>query len=210
VPLRRARRSGAARCGCGLCSASWLPELLPIGLHIAKDQHLSLNPAQISGPCGRLLCCLRYEHEFYVQSRKRFPKEGKVLATSKGFEKVYSVDIFRDQVTLRAEDGSSRVVPLAELKEEVEVAGTKAGTGERGRGEEKALPVATERPAATAGSSPLPPSPSPASQESQGDGPRKRRRRRRRRGRRGPGGPGGPGDAGGPPEPTSGGDPGSA
>jgi cell fate regulator YaaT (PSP1 superfamily) len=113
-----ARLGGIGRCGRELCSATFLTELRPIGLHIAKDQRLSLNPAQISGPCGRLLCCLRFEHEFYVQSRKRFPKEGKVLATSKGFEKVHSVDIFRDRVTVRTEDGTFRTVPLADLKAE--------------------------------------------------------------------------------------------
>ena len=110
-----ARLGGIGRCGRELCSSSFLTELRPIGLHIAKDQRLSLNPAQISGPCGRLLCCLRFEHEFYVTSRKRFPKEGKVLTTSKGLEKVWSIDIFRDRVTLRAEDGSSRIVELAVL-----------------------------------------------------------------------------------------------
>ena len=117
-----ARLSGIGRCGREYCSASWLPELRPIGLQIAKDQRLSLNPAQISGPCGRLLCCLRYEHEFYVQSRKRFPKEGKVLQTARGAEKVYSIDIFRDRVTLRSEDGTSRIVELADLRREVEEA----------------------------------------------------------------------------------------
>jgi cell fate regulator YaaT (PSP1 superfamily) len=115
-----ARLSGIGRCGRELCSASWLPELRPISLQIAKDQRLSLNPAQISGPCGRLLCCLRYEHEFYVQGRRRFPKEGKLLATSRGAEKVIAIDIFRDRVTLRAEDGVQRVVALADLKAEVE------------------------------------------------------------------------------------------
>ncbi len=122
-----ARLSGIGRCGREYCSASWLPELRPIGLHVAKDQRLSLNPSQISGPCGRLLCCLRYEHEFYVQSRKRFPKEGKVLATALGPQKVVSVDIFRDRVTLRAEDGTTRTVELAELKREVETAGAGGG-----------------------------------------------------------------------------------
>ncbi len=117
-----ARLGGIGRCGRELCSATFLTELRPIGLHIAKDQRLSLNPSQISGPCGRLLCCLRFEHEFYVQSRKRFPKEGKVVATAKGFEKVYSVDIFRDRVTLRAEDGAHRTVPLLDLKAEIEAA----------------------------------------------------------------------------------------
>jgi len=108
------------RCGRQYCSAGWLPELLPVGLSLAKDQHLSLNPSQISGPCGRLLCCLRFEHEFYVESRKRFPKEGKVLRTRVGLEKVLAVDIFRDRVTLRAEDGSTRVAELADLKANVE------------------------------------------------------------------------------------------
>ena len=69
------RLDGIGRCGRQLC-CTWLPELRPIGLQSAKDQRLSLNPTQISGPCGRLLCCLRHEHDFYVQSRKRFPKEG--------------------------------------------------------------------------------------------------------------------------------------
>ena len=123
-----ARLGGIGRCGREHCSSSFLTELRPIGLHIAKDQRLSLNPAQISGPCGRLLCCLRFEHEFYVQSRKRFPKEGKVLQTSKGYEKVWSLDIFRDRVTLRAEDGSARIVDLAALKAEV-AAPESAGRG---------------------------------------------------------------------------------
>jgi len=114
------RLDGIGRCGRQLC-CTWLPELRPIGLQIAKDQRLSLNPTQISGACGRLLCCLRYEHEFYVRSRKRFPKEGKVLVTAKGSEKVVSVDIFRERVTLRGEDATTRVVPLADLKQEVEV-----------------------------------------------------------------------------------------
>ncbi|MGH7537982.1 MAG: PSP1 domain-containing protein, partial [Gemmatimonadales bacterium] len=98
------RLSGVGRCGREYCSASWLPELRPVNLSVAKDQHLSLNPSQISGPCGRLLCCLHYEHDFYVQSRKRFPKEGKVLRTAQGLERVLAVDIFRDRVTLRSEE----------------------------------------------------------------------------------------------------------
>jgi hypothetical protein len=66
------------------------------------------------------MCCLRYEHEFYVQSRKRFPKEGKVLATTRGEEKVLANDIFRDRVTLRAlEGGETRVVALADLRREL-------------------------------------------------------------------------------------------
>jgi cell fate regulator YaaT (PSP1 superfamily) len=118
------RLDGVGRCGRQYCSASWLPELRPVNLGVAKDQHLSLNPSQISGACGRLMCCLRYEHEFYVQSRKRFPKEGKTLITPRGEEKVIANDIFNERVTLRASDGESRVVPLAALRLELEAAGS--------------------------------------------------------------------------------------
>jgi cell fate regulator YaaT (PSP1 superfamily) len=113
------RLDGIGRCGRQFCSASWLPELRPVKSSTAKDQRLStLNPAQISGTCGRLMCCLRHEHEFYVQQRKRFPKEGKVIATAVGEEKIVSNDIFRDLVTLRTAEGEYRTVPLAELRKE--------------------------------------------------------------------------------------------
>jgi cell fate regulator YaaT (PSP1 superfamily) len=110
---------GVGRCGRELCCSTWLRELKPVSLALAKDQRLSLNPAQISGCCGRLMCCLTYEHESYVQARKRFPREGKSIATSKGKEKVISVDIWRDLVLLKDEDGNRRTVPLNDLKTEV-------------------------------------------------------------------------------------------
>ena len=114
------RLDGIGRCGRQLCISIWLPEARPVSLSLAKDQHLSLNPAQISGPCGRLLCCLHYEHQFYVESRKRFPKEGKTVRTSRGAERVVGVDIFRNAVTLQQEDeGAVRVVPLEQFKREV-------------------------------------------------------------------------------------------
>jgi cell fate regulator YaaT (PSP1 superfamily) len=114
------RLDGVGRCARQFCSASWLPELRPVKSSTAKDQRLStLNPAQISGSCGRLMCCLRYEHEFYVQQRRRFPKEGKVLVTALGEEKVISNDIFREQVTLRTLTGDTRVLMLAALQREL-------------------------------------------------------------------------------------------
>ncbi len=147
------RLDGIGRCGRQLC-CTWLPELRPIGLQIAKDQSLSLNPSQISGACGRLLCCLRYEHEFYVQSRKRFPKEGRILTTSHGAERVVAIDLFRERVTLRGEDGASRIVLLAELKQEVEVAAGPAPEPAAGPAPEPAAGPASE-PAA--GPAPEPP-----------------------------------------------------
>ncbi|HJP86979.1 MAG TPA: regulatory iron-sulfur-containing complex subunit RicT [Gemmatimonadaceae bacterium] len=117
------RLDGIGRCGRQYCSASWLPELRPVNLGVAKDQRLSLNPSQISGACGRLMCCLRYEHEFYVQSRKRFPKEGKIVTTKVGEEKVMAVDIFRERITMRGVEGEVRTLTLADFKKETESLG---------------------------------------------------------------------------------------
>ncbi len=113
------RLDGVGRCGRQYCCSSWLPELRPVSLALAKDQHLSLNPSQISGGCGRLLCCLRYEHDFYVQTRKRFPKEGRTVQTKVGAERVLAVDLFRETVTLRTEAGETRVISLEKLKAQV-------------------------------------------------------------------------------------------
>jgi cell fate regulator YaaT (PSP1 superfamily) len=111
---------GVGRCGRELCCSTWLPELKPVSLQLAKDQNLSLNPSQISGCCGRLMCCLMYEHDTYVQARRRFPREGRILKTSLGEEKVVSLDIWSDRVTLRTPEGSRRTVGLEALKEEVQ------------------------------------------------------------------------------------------
>ena len=110
---------GVGRCGRELCCSTWLPELKPVSLQLAKDQSLSLNPAQISGCCGRLMCCLMYEHNSYVESRRRFPREGRSLRTALGYEKVLSVNIFSDTITLRNDEGEQRVVTVDELKREM-------------------------------------------------------------------------------------------
>jgi cell fate regulator YaaT (PSP1 superfamily) len=110
---------GVGRCGRELCCSTWLPELKPVSLQLAKDQRLSLNPAQISGCCGRLMCCLMYEHRTYVEARRRFPREGRTLRTSRGEEKVIAVDIWRDTVSLKGEDGERRQLSLEQLKAEV-------------------------------------------------------------------------------------------
>ena len=125
-----ARLSGVGRCGREYCCSTWLNELSPVNLGLAKDQHLSLNPGQISGGCGRLLCCLKYEHEFYVTARKRFPKEGKTVRTALGVEKVIAVDIFRERVFLRSEDQGSRIISLVQLRDEVERQGDVLMTAE--------------------------------------------------------------------------------
>ncbi len=166
------RLEGVGRCGREYCCSSWLPELLPVSLSLAKDQHLSLNPSQISGGCGRLLCCLRYEHDFYVASRKRFPREGKTIQTSRGAERVVAVDIFRERVLLRADGGESRTLTLAELK--AETAGSMPGP-------QANAPEDSEKPP--------PANPTTVTEEHAAESvsPRPKSRRRRRRGRRGRG-----------------------
>lgn len=115
-----ARLGGVGRCGREFCCSTWLTNTGPVNLALAKDQHLSLNPQQISGGCGRLLCCLKYEHEFYLASRKRYPKEGKTVITLRGPEKVIAVDIFRERVALRSDEHGSRIVPAVDLRDEME------------------------------------------------------------------------------------------
>ena len=114
------RLDGVGHCGRQLCSAAWLPELLPVKTSLAKEQRLStITPTQISGACGRLMCCLRYEHEFYVAARKRFPKQGKIVTTLQGEEKIENTDIFRDLVSLRNPAGETRTITLAQFRREL-------------------------------------------------------------------------------------------
>ena len=127
---------GVGRCGRELCCSTWLPELKPVSLQLAKDQRLSLNPAQISGCCGRLMCCLMYEHQTYVEARRRFPREGKSLRTSLGMEKVVAVDIWSEGVTLKDSEGSRRSLTLRELRQEVAQAGDGAQAGDETQDQE--------------------------------------------------------------------------
>jgi cell fate regulator YaaT (PSP1 superfamily) len=112
------RLGGLGRCRRELCCRSWLPSIEPVTLQLAKDQGLSLNPSQISGACGRLMNCLRYEHAVYQQAKKRFPPVGRVLRTSRGEEKVTAWNLFEETITLAAPDGDARTIPLSELREE--------------------------------------------------------------------------------------------
>jgi cell fate regulator YaaT (PSP1 superfamily) len=167
-----AQLSGVGRCGREYCCSSWLKELSPVNLGLAKDQHLSLNPTQISGGCGRLLCCLKYEHEFYVAARRRFPKEGKTIRTSLGPERVVAVDIFRERVFLRSEEHGSRIISLVQLKDEVEQLGEVLMTAEH-----RAKVAAQEAEASGEGGTPV-----VEGLEAE-DASQRPERRRRRRGR---------------------------
>jgi cell fate regulator YaaT (PSP1 superfamily) len=181
-----ARLGGVGRCGKEYCCSSWLTTLGPVSLALAKDQHLSLNPAQISGGCGRLLCCLKYEHEFYVAARKRFPKEGKTLRTGRGAERVVAIDIFRERVFLRSEEQGPRIITLGELAEELARLGEPPPEARGPRPEsQRASAPEVQKTAPPA----QPTSAAPPQQTDDAQSERRRRRRRRRGRRSGDGGP---------------------
>lgn len=110
------RLGGFGRCGYRLCCATFLNEFEPVTLRAAKEQKLSLNPSQISGICGRLMCCLMYERVFYKEQNKKFPKEGKEYISIEGREeRVSGLDMFNEMVELQNREGFKRKIPLEEF-----------------------------------------------------------------------------------------------
>lgn len=83
---------GIGPCGRVLCCSSWLGDFEPVSIKMAKDQNLSLNPTKISGLCGRLMCCLKYEHDNYESAREEMPAVGKIVITSLGEGKVTGIN----------------------------------------------------------------------------------------------------------------------
>lgn len=102
---------GIGPCGRTLCCASFLESFHPVSIRMAKVQHLPLNPAKISGVCGRLMCCLCYEQEAYRHFQRWVPAIGEKVETEKGEAKVMAHDVLKEQVTLELEDGEKITVP---------------------------------------------------------------------------------------------------
>lgn len=92
---------GIGTCGKGLCCHSWLQEFEPVSIKMAKVQNLSLNPAKISGICGRLMCCLKYENDVYCELRQGMPDIGEKVNTPEGIGVVVESDIFQGKVKVR-------------------------------------------------------------------------------------------------------------
>ena len=106
---------GLGHCGEELCCARLGGEFKPVSIRMAKEQDLPLNPTKISGLCGRLMCCLRYEFEAYKDFKGRAPKKNGIIDTPVGLGKVVEFDTPRETVRLRMEDGSSIVLPVSAL-----------------------------------------------------------------------------------------------
>ncbi|MCY4618176.1 MAG: regulatory iron-sulfur-containing complex subunit RicT [Chloroflexi bacterium] len=103
-------------CGLRLCCSSWMTDFPHVGIRVAKDQDLSLNPDSISGVCGRLLCCLTFEHEVYREMRGSLPRVGKRVSTPAGMGKVIKLNVLQQKVTISLDDHPQRVdVPAAEI-----------------------------------------------------------------------------------------------
>ncbi len=106
---------GLGHCGEELCCARLGGEFKPVSIRMAKEQDLPLNPTKISGLCGRLMCCLRYEFEAYKDFKSRAPKKNGIIDTPIGLGKVVEFDTPRETVRVRMEDGSSVVLPVSAL-----------------------------------------------------------------------------------------------
>ena len=92
---------GIGICGRPFCCAQFLDDFIPVSIKMAKTQNLSLNPTKISGACGRLMCCFKYEQDAYEDAVRRCPKAESFVATPDGLGNVSNVDILREQVVVK-------------------------------------------------------------------------------------------------------------
>lgn len=99
-------QGGIGSCGRDLCCATFLREFEPVSVRMAKDQNLPTNPMRISGACGRLMCCLKYEHPLYQEFAATAPAVGTEIETDQGSARVVGHDVPRDEIVVRmAADG---------------------------------------------------------------------------------------------------------
>ncbi|HAP66507.1 MAG TPA: stage 0 sporulation protein [Nitrospinae bacterium] len=103
---------GCGPCGRNLCCASFLKEFEPVSIKMAKDQNLALNPVKISGVCGRLMCCLVYEHETYKNLKRTCPKLGAILDTPDGKGRVVKINLLQEMAIVELEDGKKMDVDM--------------------------------------------------------------------------------------------------
>ena len=128
---------GCGPCGKGLCCATWMSEFQPVSIKMAKTQNLSLNPTKISGICGRLMCCLKYENETYIDLRRGMPDMGEVVETESGKAKVIDTNLLCGKIRVRLftgeleEDGTEKMTSESYIysKEDVKRLNPKKGKG---------------------------------------------------------------------------------
>jgi len=101
-------QGGIGSCGRDLCCATFLKDFEPVTLRMAKDQDLPLNPMRISGACGRLMCCLKYEHPLYADFKASAPAVGEHVDSPAGPGRVIAHNVPSDSVVVRLDEGGSR------------------------------------------------------------------------------------------------------
>jgi cell fate regulator YaaT (PSP1 superfamily) len=106
---------GMGVCGRTFCCHGVTDKLRAVSIKMAKEQNLTLNSMKISGPCGRLLCCLAYEYDTYREFRTALPSEGTRIKTGGGTLKVVDINIFNRLAKLEADDGSTQLLPFDKL-----------------------------------------------------------------------------------------------
>jgi cell fate regulator YaaT (PSP1 superfamily) len=109
---------GIGMCGRELCCTSFLKDFEPVTVKMAKNQVMALDPAKISGVCGRLMCCFAYEHETYEELKKNMPKVGKKVQTEFGTGKIKKQNILEKLLTVVLEDGTEVEVKVGEQADE--------------------------------------------------------------------------------------------
>ena len=120
---------GIGMCGRPYCCSQFLDDFQPVSTKMAKTQSLSLNPAKISGCCGRLMCCLRYEEDAYAELLRTTPKVGAFVETVAGYGNVTQVNLLRQTVKVRL-DGDQENIRLFEADEVAAIPGGRPRAGE--------------------------------------------------------------------------------
>ena len=129
---------GIGICGRPLCCSQFLDEFIPVSIKMAKTQNLSLNPTKISGTCGRLMCCLKYEQAAYEDAGKRMPKAESFVDTPDGVGNVSGVDLLQEQVQVRLD--SAPESPRRYKSSEIRIL-------RNGKGSREGIEIPKERPA---------------------------------------------------------------
>ncbi len=107
-------RGGLGHCGRQLCCATFLTNFDPVGIKMAKEQDLSLNPQKISGACGRLMCCLSFEYDYYRSAKQGVPKVGSRIDTDRGPGKIREINVVRNRVVVALDEGGQAELAMTE------------------------------------------------------------------------------------------------
>lgn len=110
-------KSGIGPCGRTLCCSSFLSDFTSVSIKMAKEQNLSLNPTKISGICGRLMCCLKYEQETYEDIRKRLPRYGSIVNTPLGRGEVIMNNTIKEQIKVKIFSDGDDVIEYFPISE---------------------------------------------------------------------------------------------